>query len=161
MKFSRELQYEMAKRFYKKGFISKKQLESFKGRGNKGILNECLLLEKLNLKQVTDNHQGADLVYQGIKIQFKYMGLRSRPSATETKKNPEETKQKFVDRIIEKYHEVDEYWIYIGDDMDMNLDNIVKLTINEFREFLLSQNMKDNDKIRLTGKNKLKKYQYR
>jgi len=89
------------------------------------------------------------------------MGLKSKPSATETKKNPDETKEAFINRIIKKYNEVDEYWIYIGNDMDMNLDNIVKLTTNEFKSFLLDQNIKDNDKIRLTGKNKLKKYQYR
>jgi len=161
MDFTKELQYEMATRFFKKGFITESRLESFKERGNKGILNECLLLEKLNLKQSFDNHQGADLEYQGVKIQFKYMGLKSKPSATETKKNPDETKEAFINRIIKKYNEVDEYWIYIGNDMDMNLDNIVKLTTNEFKSFLLDQNIKDNDKIRLTGKNKLKKYQYR
>jgi len=67
MDFTKELQYEMATRFFKKGFITESRLESFKERGNKGILNECLLLEKLNLKQSFDNHQGADLEYQGLK----------------------------------------------------------------------------------------------
>ena len=85
------------------------------------------------------------------------MGLGSSPSVTETKKRPDESKIEFVERILEKYDEVDEYWIYLDNDLDIKLNKIYKLDTKEFKELLLTQNIKNNRKIRLTGKRKIKK----
>jgi len=150
-------QIAIAKELAELGYFTEKQAKGFEKRGNKGMLAEATLLKNLNIKDTFDNKQGADLTYRGIKIQFKYMGLGSSPSVTETKKRPDESKIEFVERILEKYDEVDEYWIYLDNDLDIKLNKIYKLDTKEFKELLLTQNIKDNRKIRLTGKRKIKK----
>lgn len=150
-------QVAIAKELAELGYFTDEQAEGFKKRGNKGMLAEATLLKNLNIKDVFDNKQGADLTYRGLKIQFKYMGLGSSPSVTETKKKPNESKQEFINRILEKYNEVDEYWIYLDNDLDITVNKIYKLDTKEFKELLLTQNIKDNKKIRLTGKRTIKK----
>jgi len=161
MTITREMQHEMATRLAEKGYFTTEQANGFKKRGNKGMLAEMKLVEKLNINTTFDNKQGADLTIKGKKIQFKYMGLGSSPSVTETKKKPTESKQDFINRIVdEHYKEVDEFWIYIDNDLEIHLERLVKLSINQFKDFLRIQNIKDNKKIRLSHKKELYKHQY-
>jgi len=158
----KELQSELAKKLLRENLISDKMAKSIiNGRGNKGVLKESIVKLALGIEDTFDNHQGADFEYKGDKIQFKYVGCDSRPSATETKKNPDESKQEFVDRIVyTKYFEVTKFWIDFGELDKCNINDIVVLTPLQFKEFLLDQNIKDNEKIRLSKKSSLNKYRY-
>jgi len=158
----KELQSELAKRLLKENLISDKMAKSImNGRGNKGILKESIVKLALGIEDTFDNHQGADFEYNGDKIQFKYVGCGSRPSATETKKIPGETEQAFVDRIVyTKYSEVTKFWIDFGELDKCNINDIVVLTPLQFKEFLLDQNIKNNKKIRISKKSSLNKYRY-
>ena len=158
----KELQSELAKKLLRENLISDKMAKSIiNGRGNKGVLKESIVKLALGIEDTFDNHQGADFEYKGDKIQFKYVGSKSRPSATETKKNPDESKQEFVDRIVyTKYFEVTKFWIDFGELDKCNMNDIVVLTPLQFKEFLLDQNIKDNEKIRLSKKSSLNKYRY-
>lgn len=154
----RKMLEEKAVKLEEQGFINKQQLEGLlKKQMNKGIIAEGTLVRNLNINTSFDNKQGADLVYRGIKIQFKYMGFGSSPSVTETKKKATETTEAFIDRILKKYSEVDEFWIYADNDLKLDLNKMFTLNKEEFKKFLMTQNIKNNKKIRLTGKNNLRK----
>jgi len=159
MNITKEMQMKMAENLYLKGFLTENQMNGFSKRGNKGIIAEMKAVEQLGIKTVFDNKPGTDFTYKGINIQFKYLGCNSNPSVTETKKAPTETPQQFINRIMEKYKEVNEFWIYIENDLEINLNQIIKLTPEQFKEFLSIQTIKDNNKIRLAFKNHLRKYQ--
>lgn len=153
----REMLEQKAMELAEQGFINENQLDALLNKQmNKGIIAEGTLTTNLNINTTFDNKQGEDLIYRGIKIQFKYMGFGSSPSVTETKKKATETVEKFVDRVLEKYSEVDEFWIYAENDLELDLNRIYALTKNQFKQFLITQNIKDNKKIRLTGKRTLR-----
>ena len=162
MTMKKGLQSELAKKLLEKKMISEKMASSIiNGRGNKGVLKESITKLALGIKGSFDNHQGLDFIYEGEKIQFKYVGSKSRPSATETKKIPAESKREFVNRIVDtKYKEVTKFWIDFGEIDEFNMIDIVILTPLQFKEFLLDQNIKDNEKIRLSKKSGLNKYRY-
>lgn len=156
-KLVREMLEQKAIELAEQGFINENQLDGLLNKQmNKGIIAEGTLVTSLNINTSFDNKQGEDLIYRGIKVQFKYMGYGSSPSVTETKKREDETVETFIDRVLEKYNRVDEFWIYAENDMEMNLNNIYALTKNQFKQFLITQNIKNNKKIRLTGKRTLR-----
>ena len=160
-KLSLEMQQEMARRLGNQGYLTENQVNGFKTRGNKGMLGEMEFVKSKGIKTTFDNKQGADFIINGIKVQFKYMGYESNPSATETKKHPDESNEQFVDRIVDiKYKEVDEFWIYLDDDFEFNDDRIIKLNRNQFKKLLLTQNIKDNKKIRITRRAKVELFRY-
>jgi hypothetical protein len=152
-KLVREMLEQKALELAEQGFINENQLDGLLNKQmNKGIIAEGTLVTNLNIRTSFDNKQGEDLIYRGIKVQFKFMGFGSSPSVTETKKQDDEEVETFVDRILKKYNKVDEFWIYADNDLELDLNKMYMLTREQFKRFLFTQNIKNNKKIRLVGK---------
>lgn len=153
---------EIAKKAYNKGLLTKKQYQALINptkQDNKGIVNECSASMQLGINKPFDNESGADFYYRGIAVQYKCCVSGSRPSVTELKKSPDESNEQFVDRILDtRYHEVQEFWLYIEDTLEFDINKCYMLNRYEFKMILLQQNIKDNQKIRLSVKKLLKDF---
>ncbi|KFZ25878.1 MAG: hypothetical protein KQ78_01834 [Candidatus Izimaplasma bacterium HR2] len=134
-------------------YFSEEDYEGFDYQMNRGKIADLYTQYKLGIQNpVFDKIDHFDFIYQGKRIQFKYLGQNSSPSITEFKKGTDETYLRFVNRIMKYYRECDVFMITLENFItDINKKSVSVLTSKQFKKLLMLHvtTVKDGNKLRL------------
>ena len=125
------------------------QLKGLEKQFNKGIASETLLIHNSGLIK-EEQDAGFDFGLNGLRVEFKYLGLNSKPSLSEMKKQADESQREFAERIVNKHYlQADCFMSSIKDELDIQLSDCFIITKEAMLEILSRHNTKEGNKIRL------------
>lgn len=131
-------------------FFTEEEINGFGKQLNRGKIAELYFQQVLGLYPIFDKISSYDFIYQGKRVQFKYVGQNSAPSVSELKRNENETMLKFVNRIMNFYKECDLFMITLENFItDLSKENVTTLTPPQFKKILMNHEVKIGEKLRL------------
>ena len=124
-------------------------------RKNRGMVGEANFKKNEGDDRPFSN-SGADVIIDGVKYEFKYLGNGSKPSVTEKKRLQGETLENFAHRVIYgEYGDVDKFALYFDDDYDITLNKCIITDHETMKQVIINENEKEGYKTRLTSKNRV------
>ena len=133
-------------------FLGIKECEGMAKQDNRGKTSEMMLQYSLGLHPNFDGINKYDFIYQGLRVQFKYLGQNSAPSVGESKRLKGESILKFANRLMKEYKEADIFALSFENFIsNINWDNTIKVSREQFKNIIKGhdKNLKEGNKLRL------------